>query len=117
MRALKIDYDGLPWKTVGQGVRYKPVVVDGVGASMVAFDAGVSHAPHSHPDVQIVFCLQGCLEFYVKDADSERTEVVEAGDVLALQPHVLHGARAREASLILTIWSPMSRFLEDAIVV
>lgn|ERR1700682_975532 len=117
MRGLKIEYDKLPWKPVSDGVRYKPVLVQGCGASMVAFDPGTSHAPHSHDEVQIVFCLEGRMEFYVKDDQSERIETLVPGQVLALEAGVSHGAKALEKSLILTVWNPMTRFTKDSVVV
>lgn len=116
MKSLKIKYSSVEWKEAGPGVKLKPVIVGGTGASMVSFEKGASHAPHSHEDTQIVFCLEGAMEFYVKDSSSERAENVIAGDVLLLEGGVTHGARAVEPSLLLVIWNPMSRFFDKSII-
>lgn len=116
MRGIIADYEALPWKVIGTGVKYKPVLVNGLGASLVSFDAGSTHARHSHDEVQIAFCLEGRMEFYIKDSQSERSEVMSPGKVMALQPHVVHGGRAIENSMLLVIWNPMTRFAADAVV-
>lgn len=118
MRATRIDYAATPWKQVREGkVKYKPIMMGDLGVSMVSFEPGAKEAPHSHEDRQIVFCLEGRVEFSVKDDDGERTEVLTPGITLALQPGVVHGAHATENSLLFVVWNPSHRFAADAILV
>ncbi|MGE4243780.1 cupin domain-containing protein [Ramlibacter sp.] len=118
MRALKIDYEAVPWKDAGPGgVQYKPVLLNGLGASLVKFGPNATHKVHSHDEVQMVFCLEGEIDFFVKDSQSERLEVLKKGDVIAFQPGVEHGTRTVGPAMCLVIWNPMERFTADSIVV
>lgn len=117
MKALKIEYASVEWKMAGPGVRYKPILLDGLGASLVSFEPNTVHKVHSHAESQMAFCLEGEIDFLVKDSDSERIEVLRKGDAIALQHHVEHGTRTVGGALCLVIWNPMERFTADSIVV
>jgi len=118
VKAKRIEYGSVPWKSVRNGqVKYKPIAIEGLGASLVSFDPGVGEPPHSHDETQIVFCLEGHIEMFVKDEDGERTESLRSGDVLAMQKGVIHGAKAVEKTLALVVWNPMLRFMDDSVIV
>ena len=120
MRAVKLEYDQMPWKRFrdNTGLKYKPVKMGNLGFSKFAWEAGVAEAWHSHDqEPQIVFCVSGKVEFGVRDERGDRTETLSAGDVILIEPGVPHRARAIEATEMLIIFSPMNRFDSDAITI
>ena len=120
MRAVKIDYDALPWKQFrdNTGLHYKPVKVANLGFSKFRWDAGVAEKWHSHDqEPQILLCLSGRVEFGIRDEAGERMEVLKAGDVMLIQPGVEHRAQVTEPTEMLVMFSPMNRFDADAVIV
>lgn len=120
MRAVKLNYDALPWKQFrdNTGLHYKPVKVGHLGFSKFRWAAGVSEQWHSHDqEPQIVLCLSGRVEFGIRDGVSERTETLGPGEVILIEPGVTHRARVDEATELLIMFSPMSRFDADAFIV
>jgi quercetin dioxygenase-like cupin family protein len=117
MKSLFIKYDKAPWIQAAQGVRFKPIVVDKLGASIVEVSKGVQTPPHEHADEQIDFCLKGKLEISIKDDKGERVEMFEQGMAFALEPHVPHGIKALEDSVLIEIWAPADRFRKVAMLV
>ncbi|MDB5874513.1 MAG: Cupin domain [Ramlibacter sp.] len=120
MRAVKIEYEKMPWKQFrdNTGLQYKPVKMEGVGFSKYAWKAGVAEAWHVHDqEPQIVFCTSGKVEFGIRDEAGERTETLLPGDVILIQPGVTHRATSIEATEMLIIFSPMNRFDADALII
>ncbi len=110
MRGLFINYKDVPWIEIGKGIRYKPILVNNLGGSLVEFDKGASFEPHSHADEQMSWCLKGKMEFVVEDDSGQRTEIFQEGMAYGLEPFVRHGiVRTIEDSLLLEVWSPPER--------
>ena len=78
-------------------------------ASEMRFSAGVIAAMHDHPHEQIIYILEGELDFTV----GGETRRVRAGDSLYAPPGVRHGAVSVTASRLLDVFSPQREdFLE-----
>ena len=117
MKSLFVKYDEAPWLEPVPGFKFKPIVIDQLGASVVELTKGVVTTPHEHDDEQVDILLKGKLNITVKDERGERVESVNAGMAFALEPHVLHGVEALEDSLIIEAWAPAERFRAVAITV
>lgn len=117
MKSLFVQYDKTPWVEPIPGFRYKPIVIDKLGGSLVELDKGVVTPPHEHADEQIDFVIKGKVEIKLKDHKGERVEVVSAGMAFALDPHVLHGVTALEDSEIIEAWTPADRHEKVALLV
>ena len=117
MKSLFVKYDEAPWLEPLPGFKYKPIVIDQLGASIVELKKGLVTTPHEHADEQVDFLLTGKLEVTVKDEKGERVELVTEGMAFALEPHVLHGVKVLEDSLIIEAWAPAERFRKVAITV
>jgi len=117
MKSIFVKYDDAQWVEPLSGFRYKPIVIDKLGASMVELKKGVETPPHEHDDEQLGFCLKGNIEFSIKDEKGERVESVTEGMAYALEPHVLHGVKALEDSILIEAWAPADRHRPVAITV
>ena len=117
MKSLFINYSETPWVEPIPGFRYKPIVIDKLGGSLVELDKGVVTPPHEHPDEQLDFVLKGTIEINLKDNQGERKEIVTAGMAFALDPHVLHGVKALENSELIEAWTPADRHTKVALLV
>jgi quercetin dioxygenase-like cupin family protein len=110
MHGLFINYKDVPWIEVKKGIRFKPIIVNNVGGSLVEFDKGASTEPQSHADEQMSWCLKGKLEFMIEDDNGRRTEIFEEGMAYGLEPYVRHAiTRAIEDSVVIEVWSPPER--------
>jgi quercetin dioxygenase-like cupin family protein len=56
----------------------------------VDFAPGASFPKHSHPGEEIIFVLEGTIEY---DVEGKGPTTLRAGDVLFVPPGVFHGAR------------------------
>jgi quercetin dioxygenase-like cupin family protein len=58
--------------------------------SRIDFDSGVAFGKHSHPGEEIIFVLEGLLEYQVEGKPPVR---LKAGEVLFIPAGVVHSAR------------------------
>jgi quercetin dioxygenase-like cupin family protein len=117
MKSLFVQYDKTPWIEPIPGFRYKPIIIDKLGGSLVKLDKGVVTQPHAHADEQLDFILKGRIEIHLKDSKGERIEIVTAGMAFALDPHVLHGVKALDDSELIEAWTPADRHTKVALLV
>jgi quercetin dioxygenase-like cupin family protein len=71
-------------------------------ASEMRFAAGAVAALHEHPHEQIIYILEGELDFTC----GGETRRVRAGDSLYAPPGVVHGAVSVTASRVLDVFTP-----------
>lgn len=115
MRSVIVQYDKAAWVEPLPGFKYKPIVIDKLGASLVELKKGVVTTPHEHDDEQVDFVLKGKISLTIKDDKGQRVETVSAGMAFALEPHVLHGVNAVEDTVIVEAWTPAERHRKVAI--
>lgn len=74
----------------------------GLMASEMRFKAGAIAAMHEHPHEQVVYVVEGELDFTIGD----ETRRVGKGDSMYAPPNVRHGAVSVTDSLVLDVFSP-----------
>lgn len=91
-------------KPVGEGVFRKILAYnDDLMLCELHFERGSVGALHSHPHQQISYVVSGKFEFDIGGVK----KIVEAGDSLYKEPHVVHGAVCLEAGVLLDFFTPM----------
>ena len=58
--------------------------------AIVGFDQGVAAARHSHPGEEIIYVLEGTLEYQV---EGQGAKTLKAGDVLFVPARTIHSAK------------------------
>jgi len=66
------------------------------------FEKGAIGTMHEHFHEQCTYVISGRFEFTIGD----EKKVVQKGDSLYMEPHVLHGAVCLEAGTLLDIFTP-----------
>ncbi|MCP8940647.1 cupin domain-containing protein [Alsobacter sp. SYSU M60028] len=91
------------WESVGPGVRRKILTWDeGVMMVRVAFEAGATGTPHSHPHVQCTLVESGAFDVTI----AGRTQRLTAGDSFIAPPNAVHGVVCVEAGGLLDAFTP-----------
>ena len=99
--------EDLAWEIVGEGLRRKVMSYDdNVMMVKVAFDKGAVGSLHSHYHTQISYVESGAFEITIEG----KTEVLKQGDTYYIPPHIVHGAVALEAGVLVDVFAP---FRED----
>jgi quercetin dioxygenase-like cupin family protein len=57
---------------------------------------------HSHHNEQITMIEKGALKFFMEGKE----QIVRAGEVLVIPPHVPHGVQVMEDSVVVDVFSP-----------
>jgi quercetin dioxygenase-like cupin family protein len=78
------------------GLRFQPVLGDGVMANFVRFDPRTEAPLHWHEEEQISFVLEGELEFEV----AGETRTLRPGEAVVVPPNVPHAARTHDGSCL-----------------
>lgn len=100
----RVDWNAMPWQNIRQGVDRK--AFGGERATLALHRLAPGHAPrpHAHEHEQIVYILQGEVDFHVGD------EVVRLGPggLLVIPPDVQHYAEVvgETEVLNLDVFSP-----------
>ena len=98
-----VNTAALKWEATEPGVERQVLAYD---ASLmmvrVRFAAGATGALHSHPHRQISYVSAGVFEVHV----GKERRVLRAGDSFVVEPNVLHGVVARQAGLLVDVFSP-----------
>lgn len=97
-------WDEMPKEELGPGLKRRIVTGDELMISHVYFEKGRTIAPHSHPNEQLTYILEGALEFTFGEAGE--TMVVAAGEVLQIPSDVPHAAVALEDTLDVDVFYP-----------
>jgi quercetin dioxygenase-like cupin family protein len=104
VKLQNINWDELPWEHVREGVARKAFSGEGATLSLNRLDPGHEPRPHDHPHEQIVYILQGQIDFHIGD------ELVRLGPggVLVIPPNALHWGivRGSEQVLNLDVFTP-----------
>lgn len=104
MDLKSIDWNATPWERVREGVERKAFSGDGATVSLNRLRPGHEPRPHSHPHEQIVYILQGQIDFHVGDA----VKRLGPGGLLVLPGGVVHWGEVvgDETVLNLDVFTP-----------
>jgi quercetin dioxygenase-like cupin family protein len=67
MDLKSVDWTAIPWERVREGVERKAFSGEGATVSLNRLQPGHEPRPHSHPHEQIVYILEGVIDFHVED--------------------------------------------------
>lgn len=92
------------WEDLGGGIqRYMLGYDDQIMMVKVKFEKGAVGAPHAHVHSQTTYCESGKFEFTI----GGKTDIVNTGDGVYIDPNVQHGAVCLEAGTLIDVFSPM----------
>jgi quercetin dioxygenase-like cupin family protein len=88
MHAHNVDWSKIDWSPVRDGIERKSFTGGGATLALHRLSPGHALLPHAHPHEQIVWILEGEVDFHVGD------EVVRlgAGGLVVVPPNVTHYA-------------------------
>lgn len=92
------------WENAEPGVVRQVMGYDGQSMLVkVKFEKGAIGNPHKHYHTQVTYVVSGKFEFTVNG----KTQIVEAGDGLYIEPDAMHGCKCLEAGMLIDCFSPM----------
>jgi quercetin dioxygenase-like cupin family protein len=68
----------------------------------VRFEKGAQGYEHSHPHEQLSYCISGKLDFRINGESVS----IQAGESVSIPSGAVHGVTAREASMLLDVFTP-----------
>lgn len=101
-------WDDLPLETIKEDITRRLFVGERMMIAHVYLDKGAVVPKHSHENEQLTYILEGALQFWLGEEDSDDFQalVVSAGEVLYIPSHVPHRAVALEDTFDLDVFSP-----------
>ena len=95
------------WKTLEQEqlnprIGRKAIFSDNMTVARLELQKDAVVPEHSHVNEQITIVESGALKFLMGGVE----QIVRAGDVLTIPPHVPHGVEVLEDSVVLDVFSP-----------
>jgi quercetin dioxygenase-like cupin family protein len=105
MISLKtLDWSQIPWERVREGVERKAFSGDGATVSLNRLQPRHEPRPHSHPHEQIVYILEGQIDFHVGD----EVRRLGPGGLLVVPPNATHWGEVvgEDAVLNLDVFTP-----------
>jgi quercetin dioxygenase-like cupin family protein len=105
--ANKAELKYIPWSSVeledlNPLLQRQFVVGQDMMLARVLLKKGCVVPEHSHHNEQITYVLEGALKFWIDGKEI----VVNAGEVLAIPPHMPHKAEALEDTVDLDVFNP-----------
>jgi quercetin dioxygenase-like cupin family protein len=88
MQIPTVDWSKIEWVPVRPGVERKAFSGDGATLALHRLQPGHEPRPHSHHYEQIVYILQGQVDFFIGD----KRVRLGPGGLLAVPPNVMHHA-------------------------
>ena len=104
MKIPKVDWSKLAWKKIRDGVERKAFTGDGATVALHRLMPGHEPRPHNHPNEQIVYIMQGEVDFHV----GGEVHRLGPGGLLVVPPNVMHHAVVvgQEPVLNLDVFTP-----------
>jgi quercetin dioxygenase-like cupin family protein len=104
MLAHHVDWEAMEWRLVRPGIERKAFTGQGATLALHRLSPGHALLPHSHPHEQIVYIIEGVVDFHVGD------EVLRLGPggLAVVPPNVTHYAElvGDKPALNLDVFSP-----------
>jgi quercetin dioxygenase-like cupin family protein len=99
-----VDWEAVEWKPVREGIERKAFTGQGVTLALHRLSPGHAVLPHAHPHEQVVYILQGLVDFRIGEA----TIRLGAGGLAVVPPNVVHYAQVvgDEVALNLDVFCP-----------
>ena len=95
----------LPELEITKGIRAHAVTTDTISVLHVTLDDGAILPEHSHYHEQVVNVIDGELELTV----SGETYILKPGNVMVLEPNIIHSGRALTACKVIDIFHPVRK--------
>jgi quercetin dioxygenase-like cupin family protein len=86
MNVHRVDWNKLPWTPVRRGVDRKAFSGDGATLALHRLSPGHEPKPHDHPYEQIVYVLDGEMDFHI----GEEVVRVGPGELVVIPPNIRH---------------------------
>ncbi|MDF1549537.1 MAG: cupin domain-containing protein [Bacteroidales bacterium] len=104
----------LEWEELGGGVSRQIMGFDAnIMMVKVKFKTGSVGSPHDHFHSQTTYVVEGTFEFMV----GNNKKMVTAGDVIYMEPDVVHGTVCIEEGMLIDVFSPARQdFLDGSAV-
>ena len=104
MLGRSINWESVPWEPIRGGMERKAFCGDGATLALHRIQPGHEQRPHSHPNEQIVYMLEGTADFHVGDEVHRLTP----GGLLVIPPNVSHyiEVQGTEEALELDVFTP-----------
>ena len=104
-KVMLYNWDEIESEVVRPGVSRKGFRGDDVMLVMNTLEEGMELNPHSHPFEQVVYIVQGCVNFHIGD----EVYNARAGSVIRIPPDIEHYAEpvGEEPVLNLDVFAPL----------
>lgn len=104
MDIKNIDWESVEWKTVRPGIERKAFGSENVTLALHRLHPGHALLPHSHPHEQLVYILDGEVDFHI----GESTLRLGPGGLAVVPPGVVHYAElvGDKPALNLDVFTP-----------
>ena len=112
MQIPTIDWSKMEWKKIRDGVYQKAFTGKGATLALHKLEPQHEPRPHKHPNEQIVYIMEGEVDFHVGDG----VHRLGAGGLLVVPPNVMHHAVVvgDQDVLNLDVFTPMRpEFVEN----
>jgi quercetin dioxygenase-like cupin family protein len=96
------DWNRLEQEPMNSRVARKVIHSSSMTIARVELQKYATVAEHSHVNEQIAMVERGSLKFFIEG----REQIVRAGEVLSIPPHVPHGVEALEDTVVVDVFSP-----------
>jgi quercetin dioxygenase-like cupin family protein len=100
-----VELVDLPELEIADGIRANVVTTDTVTVLHVRIDKGALLPEHSHYNEQVVNVIEGELELTVEG----KTFNLMPGNVMVLEPNVVHSGKAVKACKVIDIFHPVRK--------
>jgi quercetin dioxygenase-like cupin family protein len=111
-KGLWVQWDGLEPLEMVHGLRFQPVLGEGLMVNFVRFEPHTEAPVHWHDEEQISYVIDGELEFEV--AGEQR--LLRRGEAVVIPPNVPHGARTHDGPCLeVDVFHPPRRALLESL--
>lgn len=100
-----VELKDLPELEVAKGIKAHAVTADTVTVLHVRIEEGALLPEHAHHHEQVVNVVEGELELNVEG----KTFSLQPGNVMVLEPNVIHSGRAVKACKVVDVFHPVRK--------
>jgi len=100
-----VELKKLPELEIANGIKAYAITADSVTVLHVSIEEGALLPEHSHFNEQVVNVIEGELELTVEGNNYN----LMPGNVMILEPNVIHSGRAVKASKVIDVFHPVRK--------